>query len=441
MLERLSGWGRHPYVEAEQSFSEDLSSIARDASLTRGLGRSYGDASLPLSGSRVANSTRADRIVSFQEETGVLRVEAGFTLAEMVRVFLPRRWITPVSPGTQFVTVGGMVASDVHGKNHHVAGCFGEHVLALKLQVADGRILEISPTREPELFDATLGGMGLTGHILEVEFEMKRVASPWIYGESECVSNLDELVRKLREASQEWPYTMSWVDSMQTGGSLGRGIVMKGRWAEADEAPPDPPAAKKRLEFPCEFPGWVLAPWSMRLFNFAYYHKHIPRQRRGILHPLTFFYPLDIVGEWNRVYGREGFVQYQCVLPVDSDANLCRRFFETLSKARVGSFLTVVKDCGKEGRGMLSFPQPGISIALDLPMRGNDTQAAVDALNEVVLRGGGRIYLTKDSLTRPEHFAAMEGERLKEWNRVRRKWDPEGKLKSLQSVRLLGDEA
>jgi FAD/FMN-containing dehydrogenase len=248
-------------------------------------------------------------------------------------------------------------------------------------------------------------------------------------------------VTKLRQASEEWPYTMSWVDSMQRGRSLGRGIVMKGRWAEPHEAPSHPPGPRKRLEFPFEFPGWVLAPWSMRLFNFAYYHKHIPRHRRGILHPLTFFYPLDVVGQWNRVYGKDGFVQYQCVLPVDSDEDLCRRFFETLSQTKVGSFLTVVKDCGAEGRGMLSFPRPGISIALDLPMRGADTQTAVDALNEVVLRSGGRIYLTKDSLTRPEHFVAMEGDRLDAWNRVRRTWDPEGRLRSVQSVRLLGDKA
>jgi len=441
MLERLSGWGRHPVVEAQQSFSEDLASITEDASLTRGLARSYGDSSLPLPGARAANSTRADRILSFCDDTGVLRVEAGFTLEEMVRVFLPRRWVTPVTPGTQFVTVGGMVASDVHGKNHHVEGCFGQHVLSLRLRVADGRILEIGPENEPHLFCATIGGMGLTGHILEVVMQMKRVSSPWIYGESERVESLEELVGKLRSASAEWPYTMSWVDSMQRGKSLGRGIVMKGRWADAHEAPSDPPAEKKRLEFPVDFPGWVLAPWSMRAFNLAYFYKHVPRQKRGILHPLTFFYPLDIVGQWNRVYGKRGFVQYQCVLPVDGDSELCRRFFETLSRAKVGSFLTVVKDCGAEGRGMLSFPRPGISVALDLPMRGEDTQAAVDALNEVVLSSGGRIYLAKDSLTRPDHFTEMEGDRLTEWNRVRRLWDPSGRIKSAQSVRLLGDES
>lgn len=436
----LSGWGRYPRVEGEEVRSERLATITADATLTRGLGRSYGDASLPgRPGARVANSTAADRILAFDEARGVLRVEAGYPLHELVRHFLPRGWFTPVTPGTQFVTVGGMVAADVHGKNHHVAGCFGEHVDSLLLRLADGRTLEVNEANEPELFRATLGGMGLTGHILEVAFRLQRVPSPWIYGESEQVPNFDVLLHRLREASQDWPYTVAWVDSVRRHGELGRGVLMKGRWAEPDEAPSTPPELRRSLAVPFDFPRWVLAPWSMRIFNYLYFHRHGAEVRRRIEHPQDFFYPLDVVRRWNRIYGPDGFVQYQSVIPVEPDPSLARRFFLALTEAEVGSFLTVVKDCGPEGRGLLSFPRRGISVACDIPMRGAPTQRVVDALNEVVLAAGGRVYLAKDALTRAEHFVRMEGPRLAAFAAVRRRWDPEGRLQSAQSVRLLGD--
>ena len=435
----LSGWGRFPRVDADEVRSESLERITLGATLSRGLGRSYGDSSLPArAGARVANTTAADRILSFDPSSGRLRVEAGLSLYELVRHFLPRGWFTPVTPGTQFVTVGGMVASDVHGKNHHVAGCFGEHVESLRMRLADDRILEVGEESDPELFRATLGGMGLTGHILEVQFRLQRVPTPWIYGESEQVPNFETLVDRLREASREWPYTVSWVDSVRKNGELGRGLLMKGRWAEPHEAPAHTPEIRRSVAVPFDVPRWVLAPWSMRLFNYLNFHRHGAGVKRGIEHPQDFFYPLDIVRHWNRIYGPDGFVQYQCVLPVERDPGVALRFFETLTRAEVGSFLTVVKDCGKEGKGMLSFPRPGISIACDIPMRGEPTQRLVDALNEVVVSVGGRIYLTKDSLTRREDYQQMDP-RLGEFQRVRRKWDPDGKLRSAQSVRVFGD--
>ena len=435
----LSGWGRFPRVDGDELRSESLESITGGATLSRGLGRSYGDSSLPARpGAQVANTTAADRILFFDPASGSLRVEAGFSLFELVRHFLPRGWFTPVTPGTQFVTVGGMVASDVHGKNHHVEGCFGEHVEALRMRLADGRILDVTEENEPDLFRATLGGMGLTGHILEVQFRLKRVPTPWIYGESEQVGDFDTLVERLREASREWPYTVSWADSVRKSGQLGRGLLMKGRWAEPHEAPVHPPEIRRSIAVPFDLPRWVLAPWSMQLFNYLLFHRHGADVKRGIEHPQDFFYPLDMIRHWNRIYGPEGFVQYQCVLPVDRDPGVARRFFEILTRAEVGSFLTVIKDCGKEGKGTLSFPQPGISIACDIPMRGASTRRLVDALNEVVVSVEGRIYLTKDSLTRREHYERMEP-RLEMFRRVRAKWDPERRLKSAQSVRVLGD--
>lgn len=438
-MKELAGWGRYPVIRGEERLSEDLEEATRDAVLCRGLGRSYGDASLPPEGQHVVAGTRlADRLIAFDSETDVLRAEAGLSLAQLNALFLPRGWTAPVLPGTQHVTLGGMVAADVHGKNHHVAGCFGEYVRALRMRVADGRILEVTEQTEPELFRATLGGMGLTGHIFEVELQLQRIPSAWVWSESERVRNLDELVSRLRAASREWPFTASWADCLSRGDAMGRGIVVKGRWAEPRHAPRHEPTMRERLAVPFDLPGWMLGKWSARAFNALYFRKHGRRVRRGIVHPQPFFFPLDAVRQWNRVYGRRGLVQYQCVLPLEENGRVYRLFFETLTRKGGAPLLCVIKDCGDEGKGMLSFPKPGISIALDLPMRGEKTQALVDALNAIVIEAEGRVYLAKDALTRPEHFRLMEP-RLEAWNALRRKWDPEGKLRSAQSVRLLGD--
>ena len=434
-MKQLSGWGRHPVVRAEQRETEDLEPASAGATLSRGLGRSYGDASLPTRGAAVC-TRRADRILAFDSETGVLRAEAGFSLRALNEIFPARGWTTPVSPGTQYVTLGGMVASDVHGKNHHVAGCVGEHVRAMRIRVGDGRVLEIDDGSEPELFRATLGGMGLTGHVLEVELQLERIPSFWIWGRSERVRDLDELLATLAAASARSPFAAAWVDVTARGTALGRGIVTSGRYAEPHEAPANPPQLLERFAVPFELPNGFVAPWSIRLFNLLWFHKHGAGAREHIVHPQPFFYPLDQVRHWNRLYGRRGMVQYQCVIPTRADRGLFRRLLEVVSRLGGASPVSVIKDCGAEGRGMLSFPMPGMSLALDLPYRAGATELLVDALNELVIEAGGRIYLTKDALTRREHFAAMEP-RLAGWNQVRRKWDPERRLSSALAERLL----
>jgi FAD/FMN-containing dehydrogenase len=435
----LSGWGRTPWVMGHERLSEDLASACRDAALTRGLGRSYGDASLPArSGGIVAGSRRADCVLAFDRVRGVLRAEAGMSLSDLTELVRPLGWSCPVVPGTGQVTLGGMVAADVHGKNHHVAGTLGQHVTGLLLLVADGRELVVGPTDEPELFDATLGGMGLTGHILEVELQLQAIPSPWIRLEEQPVADLEALLGALRAASDSWPYTVAWVDALATGAALGRGVVMKGRWAETDELVTALPRPPRERTLPFEPPEWALGRTSVGLFDACYYHAHRLRPRRGIVHPDAFFHPLDALHDWNRLYGRRGFVQHQCMLPGDDVADTVRRLLTALVARNGSSFLTVIKDCGAEGRGLLSFPCAGVSVALDLPMRGAATQALIDELNEIVIAASGRIYLAKDALTRPEHFAAMEP-RVAAWNTVRRAWDPDGKLKSALSVRLLGD--
>jgi decaprenylphospho-beta-D-ribofuranose 2-oxidase len=416
--------------------SEDLVRLARGLPLSRGLGRSYGDSSLPPPSHPVAaNTTLADRILAFDAETGIVRAEAGLALTALHRVFVPRGFFTPVSPGTQFVTLGGAVAADVHGKNHHVAGCFGAHVLSLRLLVADGRVVDCSPTVERDLFRATVGGMGLTGHILEVEFRMQRIPSPWIDQEVEREPDIDGFIDALDRAAKEWPFTVGWIDCLSRGASMGRGVLFKGRWAA--DGPPTPPPAPRRPPVPFEMPGIVLSRFSVRVFNELVYR--VPRPARSRVGIEPFWYPLDAIGHWNRMYGRRGFTQYQCVIPRAGGRQAVRSFLELLVAKGGASFLCVIKDCGAEGDGLLSFPKPGISIALDIPIR-RDTPALVHALNEKLIDEGGRIYLAKDTFTTAEHFRRMEP-RLPEWEAIRRRWDPELHFRSAQSVRLFGDPA
>ncbi|WP_146646878.1 FAD-binding oxidoreductase [Labilithrix luteola] len=433
----LTGWGRLPAPGAE-ILTENLERSTQGAVLSRGLGRSYGDSSLPASPSdKVVGTRLANRILSFDEETGELVGEAGVSLAEIVRLLTPRGWFSPVTPGTKFVTLGGMVSSDVHGKNHHCEGCFGAHVKSLKMRLADESIVECSPEQYSDLFYGTIGGMGLLGHILEVRFTMQRIPSQWIWMESERVDNIDEFLAALGKAAPSWPMTMGWIDCLNTGSSMGRGILMAGRWATAEESRFKRVPEGREVTFPVDLPNWALNPTTAKLFNTAYYWKHMAKRMEGLVTPDTFFYPLDAILEWNRAYGPRGFTQYQCVIPRAAGAPAVREFMNLLTKLGGASPLCVIKDCGPEGQGVLSFPLEGTSIAIDMAMSA-DLQRIVDRLNEFVIATGGRIYLTKDRLTRSDHFRAMEP-RLDRFFALREKYDPGRRLRSAQSKRLFGD--
>lgn len=435
----LAGWGRFPVIQGEECLSEDLEGISEGAVLSRGLGRSYGDASLPPpSGGRVMGTRLADRILRFDAETGLLRAEAGLSLRRLNRLFWPRGYCSPVSPGTQFVTLGGMVASDVHGKNHHTAGCFGEHVRALRMRVADGRVLEVTDEAEPALFRATLGGMGLTGHILEVEVALQRIPSPWIWRESYRVSNLEEMICELRDASRRWPYTVCWLDTAAPERSLGRGCLVAGRWAEPEEVLRASSFRLPEVSVPFLLPEQLVTPLTVRAFNQAIWMIHTGATKRGVVHPNGFFYPLDVLHDWNRLYGRSGFIQHQSVIPFEHASETVAKLLRALRAFEACAPLAVVKDCAAQGRGTLSFPRPGISLALDIPVRPERTAAVVRRLNEITIDAGGRIYLTKDALTEREHFFAMEP-RLAAFAAVREKWDPERRIRSALSARLFGD--
>lgn len=432
----LSGWGRHPVIESVVTGGEDLVRASEGAILARGLGRSYGDAALPPVGSSrpVARSPAADRILAFDPETGVLRAEAGLSLRDLVRTFLGRGWFSPVSTGTQYVTLGGMVASDVHGKNHHVRGTFGQHVRALRIRVGTGDILDITPASHPDLFWATVGGMGLTGAILEVEVQLEGIASPWILERSARYDRLEDVFEALTEASRTWPMTAAWVDTSARGDALGRGILYCGRWAEPSEAPRGLPVPRRSMEVPDVFPSGVMNRLSVRTLNAGYHWVHGAAEKQHVIHPEGHFYQLDLLTEWNRGYGGRGFTQMQCVLPKEPTVH--RRFLERFQALGGCSFVTVFKDCGPEGDGLLSFPKEGTSLALDIPV-GRGTADLIRELNAFVIDHGGRIYLAKDAFTTAAELRRMYP-RLDAFLAVREKWDPDRRIQSAQSVRLMG---
>ncbi len=410
--------------------------------LTRGLGRSYGDASLPPAGrGPVASSLRADRVLAFDETSGVLRAQAGLSLGRLIELFLPRGFFVPVTPGTRDVTIGGMVAADVHGKNHHVAGTLGAHVESLRMRLPDGSIEDVSERAHADVFRATLGGMGLTGHVLDVTLRLERVPSPCIVEETRACPDLESLVDALDDAGREWPFTVAWSDLLARGSARGRGILMRGRWASADEAARASTSALPRLAVPAAMPHALLRDTSIGVYNALRYEvasrsgvSRTGRAAANVKSADSFFYPLDGIDNWNLLYGRRGLTQYQCVLPRDASMRSYRRLVEIARSGGPGPFLTVIKDCGDEGIGTISFPMPGISFALDFPIH-EGTSALVARMNEHVAQAGGRIYLAKDAFTTAEHFAAMEP-RLGAFLELKRRIDPEGRIASALSARL-----
>ena len=375
-LEAIGGWGRRPVRSGRVVRSERLTLPAGAAPLLpRGLGRAYGDAAVPASADGlVIETARADRVLEFDPTCGRLTCEAGLSLAEILRVFLPRGWFPPVTPGTKFVTVGGCVASDVHGKNHHRDGSFGR------------------------------------------------------------------FVEGLRASAPGWAYTVGWIDCLARGGALGRGVLMRGRHASRDEAGGRPPGGRRTLRVPGDAPEWLLNPAFMRLFNCLYHARHGATGAQRLVSHERFFYPLDGLLDWNRLYGRRGFLQYQCVLPLAAGAAPVRGLLEKLAGRGAASFLAVIKDFGPASDAYLSFPLAGTTLSLDLPYRGRSSEELVHELNAAVIQAGGRVYLAKDAVTRAEDFALMMP-RLAEWKAVRDRWDPHRRFRSAQSVRLLGDPA
>jgi decaprenylphospho-beta-D-ribofuranose 2-oxidase len=406
---------------------------------------SSGDASLPPPGrGPVASSIRADRVLAFDESSGLLRVEAGLSLEKLADLFLPRGFFVPVSPGTRDVTIGGMIAADVHGKNHHVAGTIGAHVQALRLRLPDGGIVKASDETDGELFRATLGGMGLPAHILDVTLTLERIPSRHIVEHAAAYSDLESLIDGLEAAGASSPFTVAWSDLLAPRSAPGRGILISGRWATADEAARSRSLELPRVAVPMPMPNALLTNTTIGAFNAFRYEvarRHLAARRddgdptQKVPSAESFFWPLDALRDWNLLYGRRGFTQYQCVIPKDATMQSYRRLTEAARSGGPGSFLVVIKDCGAEGRGRLSFPMPGISFALDFPVH-EGTPALVARLNEIVSELGGRIYLAKDAFTTAEQFARMEP-RLEDFLALRRRLDPESRITSALALRLM----
>jgi len=440
----LVGWGGIAPQECAVYRPEQRRSLkeilggAGDASLIpRGLGRSYGDASVN-GGAGVIDMTRLDRMIAFDPETAVLECEAGVSLADIVEIFLPRGYFLPVTPGTKFVTVGGAIANDIHGKNHHAAGSFGQFVEAISLLLPDGETVHCSPADREDLFWATVGGLGLTGIILSARFRMQRVESAYLTVDYHRSKDLDDALATMADSDRDYQYSVAWVDCLARGGSLGRSVLMRGDHAPAAALTPDRAAApfdpkKARAKgVPVNLPGFVLNPLSIGLFNHFFYRRH--GDATGVLVDCeSYFYPLDRIHHWNRLYGKAGFAQYQATLPLASGAGLVK-LLERLAASRRASFLAVLKRFGPASPGYLSHPMEGYTLTLDLPNR-KGLAPFLHELDRILLDHGGRVYCAKDVATTAETFARMYP-RLDEFKAVKAGVDPHYRLSSSLARRL-----
>jgi decaprenylphospho-beta-D-ribofuranose 2-oxidase len=374
-----------------------------------------------------------DRIRAYDRQTGLITCEAGVMLSDLLNFAVPRGFFPPVTPGTKFVTIGGMIAADVHGKNHHHAGTFGQHVEALSLLCADGAVRQCSRSDNADLFYATCGGMGLTGVILDATFRMLAIETPLIRQETLKAANLEEAMAHC-ESSAAWTYTVAWIDCMARGRQLGRALIYRGEHVTAAEAASGNLAVPRRRakRVPFDFPVWALNRWSVAGFNALYFRHGKPGTT--VIDYDRYFYPLDALDDWNRIYGRQGFVQYQCVLPKDRSHAGLEKLLERISSARRGSFLAVLKLFGAAGGGYLSFPMEGYTLALDFPAD-SETFILFAELDRIVAAHGGRLYLAKDACSGPE-MLRQGYPRLDRFRSVRAGIDPSGKFASLQSHRL-----
>lgn len=406
-MKAVSSWGRLS-AEPHHVFSaRDLPALQQalrhssNPGLAHGMGRSYGDACLNPGGTLWLTGG-LDHFIAFDEDNGRLVCEAGVLLRDIQRLAVPRGWMLPVTPGTQLVTVGGAIANDVHGKNHHVLGSFGDHVLRLTLLRTNGETIECGPHERSDWFAATVGGVGLTGIITQAELQLRRTPGPWLDTETLAYANLDEFFQLADASEAHWEHTVSWIDCISGGG--GRGVFMRGN--PIVTAPRPLPTAQQRT-MPLVSPVSLVNRLSLRPFNMAYYHLKKWRAGRAITHYEAFFYPLDNLLEWNRMYGPRGFFQYQSVVPRAVGRDAIQAMLREIARSGDGSFLAVLKTFGnRQPVGMLSFAQPGVTLALDFPNHGARTHRLFERLDAIVREAQGRIYLAKDARMPRELFEA-----------------------------------
>ncbi len=438
---KISNWGNYPIVDAEVFTPQSVYDVKKIVASTkeiivRGLGRCYGDSSLNTT---ILSTARLNRLHAFDEHTGIVTCEAGVSLEELLDIFVPRGWFLPVTPGTKFVTVGGAIASDVHGKNHHVAGSFSNHIQSMSVLLSDGKVSSCSKNTNSDLFWATCGGMGLTGIILHATIQLMPIETVFIRQETVKAKNLFEIM-DIFESSQSWTYSVAWLDTLAKGDSLGRSILMRGEHAKKLELTDtkynfQPLTVPKKLKFtvPFFFPNMALSYATMKAFNFAFYNIKPNAVASSIIDYDTFFYPLDSIHQWNKIYGKNGLTQYQFVLPKSASKEGLVTILNRISKSGHTSFLTVLKLFGKQ-EGILSFPMEGYNLSLDFPIRPGIFEL-LDELDVLVLHYGGRLYLAKDARMNSEMFSKSYANSEK-FSELKSRFDSRNIFHSMQSRRI-----
>ncbi len=430
MRKSISGWGKYPVADCQIRVPQRRSAVASmlDAAgtLGRGLGRSYGDTALNQQGV-VLDCTSLDQYIAFDEANALLTCEAGVSLEQILEDFGPRGFLPKITPGTKFVTVGGCIANDVHGKAHHVDGCFANSVRSMRLLLASGEVKELSREKNTELFWATCGGVGLTGIILDATIELRPVETTYFRQNAIPVRDLDHLLEQLAEQDALVPYSVAWVDSLATGKRLGRGVLTTGDHATLSDLPkrlrknPLRTTPPSPVVLPFDMPSGALNSLTVRALNAVL--EQVQAHGAEIAHYEKFYYPLDFVGEWNRGYGSAGFTQYQFVVPFDDGPRVLRTILERIAKSGQAPFLNVLKRLGAANDSHLSFPFAGYTFAIDFPVRSGLRELLAD-LDRLVLDAGGRLYLGKDAFVSAQTFAQMYP-RLDEWKAIKAKVDPD----------------
>ncbi len=410
MSHTYRSWGGYPQAQHRLSWIDSRSGATVPSTsgsvLPRGLGRSYGDSCLNDQNCLLLTA-RLDHFIHFDQNSGVLEAESGVSLEEILALVVPLGWFLPVVPGTQYVTLGGAIANDIHGKNHHRVGTFGRHVRSIELLRSDNSRHFCSLDNEPSLFAATIGGLGLTGLIVSATVQLVRVASPLLDVETLPITSLDHFFEITQESEDKFEYTVAWIDALQKGANAGRGVFFRGNHAAGDHASSRSEnriPRKKSYRVPFHAPNWILNRLTIRAFNDLYYRIHrelVPRQE----HYTKFFFPLDSLHDWNKIYGRRGFLQYQLVVPQSPGNEALRAIFDLLGKSQAGSFLSVLKIFGNiPSPGILSFPRAGATLAIDFPNTGRGLFDLLDNFDKIVADAGGAVYPAKDARMSAESF-------------------------------------
>ena len=440
-MTKISNWGNTPNVNANLIPFHRLSQLKEilintSSIIPRGLGRCYGDSSL---NEVIISTTEFNQISSFNSEDGTITCQAGVSLQTILETIIPSGWFLPVTPGSKFVTLGGAVAANVHGKNHHLYGCISNHILFLDILTPSGELIRCSKNDQQDLFYMTCGGMGLTGVITNISLQLIPITTSYIRQKTIRAKNLTTIMNYF-ETYQDWTYSVAWIDCLASGDSLGRSVLMLGEHAKVNELSkkkaknPFYPIDKRRKTIPFFMPNWLLNSWSVQLFNSIYYHLSPQSESEKITDYDSFFYPLDYILHWNKLYGKRGFTQYQCVIPLEESKAGLTELLQTISKHKQGSFLAVLKRFGKESLPCLSFPMEGYTLALDFPMT-NTACSLMTELDTIVHKYNGRLYLAKDSRMNASFFKASY-KYSNDFQAFKLSIDPYHQFESHQSNRL-----